>query len=154
MLYYEHKVPIAYSDFDVFSSQSRVESVPTRKLAKCSSCFVSRGVHSKSSMSGPIQTSPRNGSFANGNISKILCRAGCLERIASIGSTILPSGCCLAKEESTTTTTTTARSRDGKPFAPLEALLIPATRSKVWIDRAHDLASKLTTDDDKRTCNT
>jgi hypothetical protein len=45
-------------------------------------------------------------------------------------------------------TTTTARSRDGKPFAPLEALL-PATRSKVWIDRVHELASKLTTTDNK-----
>jgi len=43
--------------------------------------------------------------------------------------------------------------REGKPFAPLEALL-PATRCKIWIDHAYEVGSGLSsTNDDKNNKN-
>lgn len=39
-------------------------------------------------------------------------------------------------------TTATNKDREGKPFAPLQALL-PAARCKIWIDQAYDVCSTL-----------
>lgn len=58
-----------------------------------------------------------------------------------VGATLAFPLVSLAEDEST-------RDRGGKPFAPLEALL-PATRLKLWIDKAHLLSSSLTSTSDK-----
>jgi hypothetical protein len=71
-------------------------------------------------------------------------RRSFLQQAIILGPAILPTA-SLAQEE-----TESPHDRRGKPFAPLQALL-PATRCKVWIDRAYALSSTLTASSDKNT---
>lgn len=71
------------------------------------------------------------------------------DRRAFIAKTLLTSSCCapallqptpsFAAEEATTN-----NNRNGKPYAPLEALL-PATRLKLWVDDVYTLSKELST---------